>query len=106
MKVGLDTIRDASTLVGYADRLLVRSGQPVRYTVKLAAGATAPTGRVQVLDRGRAIASVDVTAADAGRATVTLPRLSRGIHLLTASYAGDDQAKGSSTVWPSIVLGW
>ncbi len=106
VKVGLDTIRDASTLVGYADRLLVRSGQPVGYTVKLAAGATAPTGRVQVLDRGRAIASVDLMAADAGRATVTLPKLSRGIHLLTASYAGGDQAKASSTVWPSIVLVW
>jgi predicted extracellular nuclease len=106
VKVGLDTIRDASTLVGYADRLLVRSGQPVTYTVKLAAGATAPTGRVQILDRGRAIASVDLTAADAGRAAVTLPRLSRGIHLLTASYAGGDQAKASSTVWPSIVLVW
>ncbi|ALD14078.1 ExeM/NucH family extracellular endonuclease [Clavibacter capsici] len=107
VKVGLDTIRDPSTLVGYADRLLVRSGQPVRYTVKLAAGgATAPTGRVQVLDRGRAIASVDLTAADAGRATVTLPRLSRGIHLLTASYAGGDEAKASSSVWPSIVLVW
>lgn len=106
VKVGLDTIRDASTLVGYADRLLVRSGQAVRYSVKLAAGATAPTGRVQILDRGRAIATVDVTAADAGRATVTLPKLSRGIHLITASYAGDGQAKGSSTVWPSIVLVW
>ncbi|WP_440696641.1 ExeM/NucH family extracellular endonuclease [Clavibacter nebraskensis] len=106
VKVGLDTIRDTSTLVGYADRLLARSGQPVTYTVRLAAGATAPTGRVQILDRGRAIASVDLTAADAGRATVTLPRLSRGIHLLTASYAGGDQAKASSTVWPSIVLVW
>lgn len=106
VKVGLDTIRDASTLVGYADRLLARSGQPVTYTVRLAAGATAPTGRVQILDRGRAIASVDLAAADAGRATVTLPRLSRGIHLLTASYAGGDQAKASSTVWPSIVLVW
>jgi predicted extracellular nuclease len=106
VKVGLDTVRDASTLVGYADRLLVRSGQPVGYTVKLAAGATAPTGRVQILDRGRAIASADLAAADAGRATVTLPRLSRGIHLLTASYAGGDQAKASSTVWPSIVLVW
>ena len=61
---------------------------------------------VVVTDRGRAIATVDVTAADAGRATVTLPRLSRGIHLLTASYAGDDESKGSSTVWPSIVLVW
>ncbi|MBF4617527.1 ExeM/NucH family extracellular endonuclease [Clavibacter sp. VKM Ac-2873] len=106
VKVGLDTIREASTLVGYADRLLVRSGQPVTYSVRLAAGATAPTGRVQILDRGRAIASVDVTADDAGRATVTLPKLSRGIHLITASYAGDDRAKGSRTVWPSIVLVW
>jgi predicted extracellular nuclease len=106
VKVGLDTVRDASTLVGHADRLLVRSGQPVGYTVKLAAGATAPTGRVQILDRGRAIASADLAEADAGRATVTLPRLSRGIHLLTASYAGGDQAKASSTVWPSIVLVW
>jgi predicted extracellular nuclease len=106
VKVGLDTIRDTSTLVGYADRLLARSGQPVTYAVRLAAGATAPTGRVQILDRGRAIASVDLAAADAGRATVTLPRLSRGIHLLTASYAGGDQAKASSTVWSSIVLVW
>ncbi|MFS4505769.1 ExeM/NucH family extracellular endonuclease [Clavibacter sp. Sh2141] len=106
VKVGLDTVRDASTLVGYADRLLVRSGQPVTYSVRLSAGGAAPTGRVQILDRGRAIASVDLAAADAGRATVTLPKLSRGIHLLTASYAGGDQARGSSTVWPSIVLVW
>ncbi|WP_254654415.1 ExeM/NucH family extracellular endonuclease [Clavibacter tessellarius] len=106
VKVGLDTVRDAAHLVGYADRLLVRGGQPVRYAVKLASAATAPTGLVQILDGGRAIASVDLTAADAGRATVTLPRLSRGIHLLTAAYAGDSAARGARTLWPSIVLVW
>jgi predicted extracellular nuclease len=73
VKVGLDTIRDASSLVGYADRLLVRSGQPVRYRVQVSAGAAVATGRVQILDGGRAIASVDLAAADAGRAAVTLP---------------------------------
>ncbi|PPF48850.1 nuclease [Clavibacter michiganensis] len=104
--VGLDTVRDASSLTGHADRLLARSGQPVRYSVRLASGGAPVTGRVQILDRGRAIASVDLSEADAGRATVTLPRLSRGIHLLTASYSGSDAARGSSTVWPSIVLVW
>ncbi|PPF67531.1 nuclease [Clavibacter michiganensis] len=104
--VGLDTVRDASSLTGSADRLLARSGQPVRYSVRLASGGAPVTGRVQILDRGRAIASVDLSEADAGLATVTLPRLSRGIHLLTASYSGSDAARGSSTVWPSIVLVW
>ena len=38
-----------------------------------------------------------------GRVTITLPRLSRGTHLVTARYSGNDQLTGS-TSWPSVVI--
>ena len=41
--------------------------------------------------------------ADNGRVTVTLPKLRPGIHLLTATYAGDAQLMDSAS-FPALVL--
>ena len=56
-----------------------------------------PTGVVTIYDRWKAIATVTLTEADNGRATITLPRLDRGLHLLWAAYEGSDLVNGSKS---------
>jgi hypothetical protein len=56
-----------------------------------------PTGDVIVRDGRTVLTTVTLTPADNGRVTVTLPKLSRGIHLLTASYGGNAQLVGSAS---------
>ena len=47
--------------------------------------------------------AMSLTPADNGRVTVTLPKLRRGIHLLTATYSGDAQLVDSAS-FPALVL--
>jgi len=92
-----------SQVYASADRLLVRSVTAIEYSGTVRAGGVTPTGDVQVYDGRRLVATVELDAE--GRFTAELPGLSRGIHLLTARYAGDDAVRGS-TSWPSIVIAW
>ncbi|QNE48076.1 bifunctional metallophosphatase/5'-nucleotidase [Glaciihabitans sp. INWT7] len=95
--------RLASTTRASVDRVFVRHNSPVVYRVVVSARGLAPTGDVVVRDGRTVIASATLTAADNGRVTVTLPKLGRGIHLLTATYGGDAQLVDSAS-WPSLVL--
>ncbi|MFM9919187.1 5'-nucleotidase C-terminal domain-containing protein [Lacisediminihabitans sp. H27-G8] len=95
--------RLASTTRGAVDRVLVRHNSPVVYRVVVSGGGLAPTGEVVVRDGRRVIAAATLTAADNGRATVTLPKLGRGIHLLTATYGGDAQLVDSAS-FPSLLF--
>lgn len=56
---------------------------------------TRPTGAVTVLDRGRRVARA--TLRSGGRATVQLPRLARGRHVLTVRYAGSARVAASTS---------
>ncbi len=95
----------ASYLIGYADKVLARAGSSVRFTaVAVTADGTVPTGTVEVLDRGRVVQTALLDSR--GRATVTLPSLSRGTHLLTARYSGSATVQASSTRLPWPVLIW
>jgi hypothetical protein len=46
---------------------------------------------------------VTLTEADDGQITVTLPEMERGVHLLTARFAGNDQLR-ASTSWPAAMV--
>jgi 5'-nucleotidase len=94
----------ATTTSGSADKLLASRNSTVSYTVLVRANGVVPTGELTIYDLGRPIATITLDADDNGRATVTLPKLSRGLHLLTSGYAGNGQLAGSSSVFPWPVL--
>lgn len=100
---GVTVDRLASTTRGSVDRVLVRHNSPVTYRIVVSGHGLVPTGDVVVRDGRSVVATVTLTPADNGRATVTLPKLGRGIHLLTATYAGDAQLVDSAS-FPSLVF--
>ena len=60
-----------------------------------------PTGEVTVYD-GRKVIATGVLGAD-GKVTITLPKFSRGIHIVSVRYGGNDQLK-VSTSFPNVLL--
>jgi len=92
-----------TTTSGSANRLLVIGNSPVKYTVTVRADGVVPTGDVAIYDGLTQIATATLTEDSAGKTTVTLPKLKRGLHLLTPHYEGSETLFGS-TGWPSIVL--
>jgi 5'-nucleotidase len=62
-----------------------------------------PTGQVTVYD-GRTAVATGTVGAD-GKVTITLPKLGRGIHLITVRYEGSKQLSGS-TSFPRVLLVW
>ena len=92
-----------TTTSGSANKLIVFGKSPVKYSVTVRAAGVTPTGDVAIYDGFTRIATATLTENSAGRATVTLPPLGRGLHLVTARYAGSDTLLGSLG-WPSIVL--
>ena len=60
-----------------------------------------PTGEVTVYD-GRKVIATGVVGAD-GKVTITLPKFSRGIHIVSVRYGGNDQLK-ISTSFPNVLL--
>jgi 5'-nucleotidase len=86
------------------DRLFVSGGGTV--TVKVDVDGQygiQPTGEVTVYD-GRTAIGTGAVGAD-GRVSITLPTLSRGIHLILVRYAGSDALEGSSS-FPRVLLVW
>lgn len=95
----------ASVTVGLPSKLFANHNSTLHYTVNVfaAKGATA-TGTVTIFDGKKAIATVNLTAKDKGHAKVKLPKLSRGVHVLSASYAGSDTVKSSKALPLPVVL--
>lgn len=94
-----------STTLAWANKLIAKKGATVQYTVRVSAGAgTVATGAVTIYDRTKAIATVSLTEADNGRVTLTLPALARGVHLLSASYAGSDLVEPSKSPRVPLVI--
>jgi 5'-nucleotidase len=78
----------------------------LRYTVNVkAAKGVEATGTVVVFDGTKPVATVVLKAGDGGKATIALPKLTAGLHLLTAVYGGSEAVK-SSTSLPFPVLLW
>ncbi len=94
VRVGTDTSASAP---------LLSIGGKITYNVKVTTDdRSKPVGTVTIRDGLKVIATVDLAAGDNGRLGVKLPKLSRGIHILTAQFAGDGY-RGSLS-WPSIVI--
>ncbi len=72
--------------------------------MQVVAAGVEPVGTVSVLDRGRVVGTIELEAGDGGRGTLAISGLGRGIHLLTAQFAGTDAVRGSTTLLPSTVL--
>jgi 5'-nucleotidase len=88
---------------GSANKLLVFGNTPVKYTVTVRADGVVPTGDVAIYDGFTQITTATLTENSGGKTTVTLPKLKRGLHLLTPHYEGSETLLGSIG-WPSIVL--
>jgi 5'-nucleotidase len=85
------------------DKLLVSGNGTVKATVKVTGQyGIVPAGEVKVYDGSKVVATG--TLVD-GRVTITLPKLDRGIHLITVRYPGSEQL-GGSTSSPSLLLVW
>ena len=92
----------ATTVTGSASPWLSLFGKNVIYTATVkSADGSAAAGPITVYDKGKAIATGTVVN---GVATIALPRLSWGVHFLTASYAGDNNHQPASTKSPTLVL--
>ncbi|MGV8897183.1 MAG: pullulanase-type alpha-1,6-glucosidase [Rhodoglobus sp.] len=95
-----------SSIRGSAHQYFATSNTKVKYTAVVEAGEATPTGTVEVLNRGVIIATGTLTKSDNGRIRFTLPKLPRGVHWLTARYAGTDLILPSQTSGGSPVFVW
>lgn len=84
--------RLASTTVASLPRQKVPAGKRAKLVVRLRSAGISPTGRVRVLDGGRALKAFTMATA---KQTLLLPRLKPGKHRLTVVYAGTSQVAGS-----------
>ncbi|QHC61098.1 Ig-like domain-containing protein [Rathayibacter sp. VKM Ac-2760] len=92
-----------TTVTGSVDRRLVRAGTSVDYEVAVSADdGTAPTGTITVTDKGRVVATANVTADAKGKVTVTIPALKRGAHVLIATFAGEGYLGSRSRPYPVV----
>jgi len=86
---------------GHLDRLLASTSSTVTYSVAVWAEEGVPTGDVGIYDGRRRIATATLDAS--GRATVTLPKLGRGLHLISARYEGSELFTASAS-WPNLLI--
>ncbi|MFF2371782.1 ExeM/NucH family extracellular endonuclease [Agromyces sp. NPDC058110] len=92
--------------VGAPTSLLVRAGGSVTYKAQVfATDGSKPVGTVSVFDGSKLVATVDLTAAKNGRVSVTVPKLSRGPHLLRAEFDGTEPYT-DSRMFSIPVLAW
>ncbi|MGL4340444.1 MAG: ExeM/NucH family extracellular endonuclease [Rhodoglobus sp.] len=89
-------IKGVTSTAGSVNRRVVFGNQALNYTVRVKGeGEVVPTGQLVIYDGNRALKTITLTAADEGRVTVPVTGLSRGIHLLKARYAGNEQLQAS-----------
>jgi len=86
---------------GHLDRLLASTSSTVTYSVAVWADEGVPTGDVGIYDGRRRIATATLDAS--GRATVTLPKLGSGLHLISARYEGAELFTASAS-WPNLLI--
>ena len=92
---GVEVAKVGSATIGYPDKFLVRAGQAVNYSVIVVGSrGIVASGTVDVYDGKKLVATATLDAN--GRATVSLPGMSRGIHLLKPVYSGNGQLTPST----------
>jgi 5'-nucleotidase len=92
-----------TTSHGSVSRLISFGGRNIDYLMRVvAADGTEPVGEVTIYDGRRVLTTAALEMGDDGRLTVRLPRLTRGIHLISAVFEGDGFV--DSRTWPSLVI--
>lgn len=92
-------------VLGVPNKILAKKGSTVLYTAfVLGESGGYPTGSVTVYDGSKVVSTVTLTEKDRGIVRVQVKNLTRGIHLLSASYSGSDLNKpATSGKFPVIV---
>ncbi|WP_243075156.1 5'-nucleotidase C-terminal domain-containing protein [Microbacterium sp. SS28] len=96
-----------STTYGTPSKILAKVGTPITLTVQVASpGPTNVIGEVSIYDGGkaRAIASSALPADGSGRVVVTLPALSKGVHLIWVKYFGSQLQEPSQSKRVPVVI--
>ena len=89
----------ATSTSGALSKHLSFGASDVSYRVTVRADADVePTGTVTIYDGRTPIATAELAQGDNGRANVKLPTLGRGIHVITAKFAGTDQLAASTSL--------
>lgn len=84
----------------------VAASDSVRYTVTVRTDDGSPAvGTLVIRDRQTVVATVQLTAADEGRVTIDLGRLSRGPHQLRAAFHGDGFVSSSTHGVTPVIVG-
>lgn len=92
--VAVARLKSSVTGTLQADRVSKRKRAKLGITVSVP-DLPAPTGVVQVLDKGKKIAQITLAPARNGAATIKLPKLKKGKHKLQVVYLGNPQVFGS-----------
>ncbi|WP_246205368.1 ExeM/NucH family extracellular endonuclease [Agromyces salentinus] len=97
----------ATVTIGAPNSLLVRAGSSVTYKAQvIALDGSKPIGTVSVFDGSKLVGTVELTAETKnGRVSITVPKLSRGIHLLRAEFDGAEPYT-DSRMFQIPVLAW
>jgi hypothetical protein len=90
--------RFPSTTEGALKSSRVKLGKRAKVTVTVTVpGLATPTGMVQVLDKGKKVASFTMAPVHKGQKTLTLKKLKKGKHRLQVVYLGNAQTFGSKS---------
>ncbi|MFD4422291.1 pullulanase-type alpha-1,6-glucosidase [Agromyces sp. NPDC058484] len=96
----------ATLTIGAPNKLIARAGAAVTYVGGVfALDGSRPQGTVTITDGSTVIATVELAESDRGRIAVKLPKLSRGLHIIRASFDGGE-GYGDSTSFPVPILIW
>ena len=100
-----DQVQPIDTTVRASTDVLVKAGRSATVKVQVsAADGSDPVGEVVVRDRGVVVATVPITPEHDGRVTVSVPKLGRGLHLLTVSFEGTEPWQDSRMRLPLPVI--
>lgn len=95
---GVSVPKLASSLKASLASKKIKQTQRAAMTIVLSVpGLDRPTGTLTIMDGRKAIKTVSLAPAKAGKVTVTLRGLKPGVHRLKATYAGSDLATESAS---------
>lgn len=97
--------RADSVVLGIPNKFIAKEKSAIKYTVLvLAEGGVTPTGEVTIYDGDVVLTTVTLGEKDRGIVKVKLPELSKGVHQLSASYAGSDTVRASESATVPVLV--
>ncbi|WBU37427.1 ExeM/NucH family extracellular endonuclease [Homoserinibacter sp. YIM 151385] len=99
----VEPVEPVSTWTSASASKFITFDGTVDYRVRVTADdGSAPVGELVIRDGAKVVETIQLDEGDAGKATAKLAKLTRGIHLLTATFEGEGFEQSVS--WPSILL--